>query len=67
MLSHLPQDSVYRQATEALLNQRLKLIDQAKGDVAAFEKALDAGMVEQVIEVAEDELGLAGKMIEWKA
>jgi NADH dehydrogenase (ubiquinone) 1 alpha subcomplex subunit 5 len=67
IVSQLPNESVYRQATQALLEQRTKLVASANEDVAKVEKEIDEGMIEQVIEMAEDELKLAGKMLEWQA
>jgi NADH dehydrogenase (ubiquinone) 1 alpha subcomplex subunit 5 len=67
IVSQLPKESVYRQATQALLEQRTKLVASANEDVAKVEKEIDEGMIEQVIEMAEDELKLAGKMLEWQA
>jgi NADH dehydrogenase (ubiquinone) 1 alpha subcomplex subunit 5 len=49
------------------LNQRTQIISAAKDDVKKVEKELDEGMIEQVIEMADDELKLAGKMLEWQA
>jgi NADH dehydrogenase (ubiquinone) 1 alpha subcomplex subunit 5 len=49
------------------LEQRTKLVASANEDVAKVEKEIDEGMIEQVIEMAEDELKLAGKMLEWQA
>jgi NADH dehydrogenase (ubiquinone) 1 alpha subcomplex subunit 5 len=66
VISTFPQESVYRQATEALLKHRTAIVEKAAGDVAAVEKELDAGQIEQVLDVAKDELQLAGKMFEWK-
>lgn len=66
LLSQLPAESVYRQATEAVLKQRAAIIEKANGDVEAVERELDAGQIEQVILVAKDEQSLAAKMLEWK-
>lgn len=66
-LSSIPQSSVYRQGTEALTLHKLKVIEGAKGDVAAVEKELDEGHIEESLSIAEDELSLANKMLEWKA
>jgi NADH dehydrogenase (ubiquinone) 1 alpha subcomplex subunit 5 len=57
-LAAMPAASVYRQGTEALTRRKL--------DVAAVERTLDEGQIEEVLGVAEDELKLAGKMAEWK-
>jgi len=67
MLEAIPSSSVYRQGTEALTQRKLEIIKAANGDAAKAETDLDEGMIEQVIKVAEDELGLVAKMIEWKA
>lgn len=66
LLSQLPAESVYRQATEAILKQRAAVIEKANGDVEAVERELDAGQIEQVLQVAKDEQALAAKMLEWK-
>ena len=67
MLSTIPETSVYRQGVEALTRNKLIIIQEANGDVAAAEKKLDEGLIEQALDVAKDELGLVSKMIEWKA
>lgn len=67
ILSQMPQEAVYRQATEAIINHRIKVVEASKGDIEHVEKELDAGIVEQLIQQATDEERLAGKMREWKA
>ncbi len=66
-LSAIPQTSVYRQGTEALTLHKLKVLERANGDIAALEKELDEGHVEESLEIAQDELSVANKMLEWKA
>jgi ETC complex I subunit conserved region len=66
-LSAIPEASVYRQATTAIIQRRLAILDRAKGNVSVVEKQIDQGQIEEVLKAAEDELSLAGKMIEWKA
>jgi len=66
-LSAIPQTSVYRQATEALVRHKLNIVQSASGDVSAVENALNEGQIEQSLDIASDELSLAAKMIEWKA
>ncbi|KAJ7169918.1 ETC complex I subunit conserved region-domain-containing protein [Mycena filopes] len=66
-LAHIPDTSVYRQATEALIQNKLSLVKAANEDVAAVEKALGEGIIEQSLLIAVDELKLAGQMVEWKA
>jgi len=39
----------------------------ANGDIAAVEKQLDEGQIEEALNVAKDELKLVSNMIEWKA
>jgi NADH dehydrogenase (ubiquinone) 1 alpha subcomplex subunit 5 len=62
----MPSHAVYRQGTEALVKHRLDLIEKAKGDATQVESALGEGQIEEVLMSAEDELSLAGKMLEWK-
>lgn len=66
-LNEIPQTSVYRQGVEALTQRKLNIVQGANGDVSAAEKALDEGQIEESIDIAQDELSLVGKMIEWKA
>ncbi|KAH9175282.1 ETC complex I subunit conserved region-domain-containing protein [Lactarius sanguifluus] len=66
-LSSIPEYAAYRQGTESLTLRKLKIVQDAKGDVAEVEKQLDEGQIEQAIEVAKDELDLVAKMAEWKA
>ncbi|KAI9063029.1 NADH2 dehydrogenase [Trametes sanguinea] len=66
-LSAMPQSSVYRQGTEALTLHKLKALEKANGDISVLEKELDEGQVEESLDIAQDELSLAKKMLEWKA
>ncbi|KAL5534208.1 hypothetical protein ACEPAG_670 [Sanghuangporus baumii] len=66
-VSEIPQSSVYRQSVEAITQRKLNIVQKANGDVAAAEEALDDGQIEEAIAIAEDELSLVDKMIEWKA
>ncbi|KAI0639362.1 NADH2 dehydrogenase [Trametes polyzona] len=66
-LSAMPQSSVYRQGAEALTLHKLKVLEKAGADVTIVEKELDEGHIEESLEVAQDELSLANKMLEWKA
>jgi len=67
LLSHIPASSVYRQSVEAITQHRLDTIAAAKGDATFVENELNQGQIEEVLDAASDELGLVGKMIEWKA
>ncbi|KAF8216190.1 ETC complex I subunit conserved region-domain-containing protein [Mycena galopus ATCC 62051] len=66
-LAQIPPTSVYRQATEALIQKKLDIVKAANADIAAAEKALDEGIIEESLIIAVDELKLASQMIEWKA
>lgn len=76
-LQAMPPSAIYRQATEAVTNQRLSLIDacEAKATasngeavIAEFENEIEeAHCIEEVIDAAETELELVKKMSEWKA
>ncbi|TCD71493.1 hypothetical protein EIP91_008874 [Steccherinum ochraceum] len=66
-LSRIPETSVYRQGVEALVQRKLKLVQGVNGDIEAAEKELGEGHIEESLDIAQDELGLVQKMIEWKA
>jgi NADH dehydrogenase (ubiquinone) 1 alpha subcomplex subunit 5 len=66
LLSSIPESSVYRQGVEAITQRKLEIVNAANGNVAAAEKELNEGQIEEVLDVAKDELNLASKMIEWK-
>ncbi|KAF9999753.1 hypothetical protein BGZ65_004940 [Modicella reniformis] len=64
-LEKFPTHAVYRQATAALTNHRLSVV-QGTEDISNIEQTLDAGQIEEVVVQAVDELKLANKMLEWK-
>jgi NADH dehydrogenase (ubiquinone) 1 alpha subcomplex subunit 5 len=75
-LAALPSTAVYRQATEAITKQRIDVIKRASGEQgeeggeAAVEKVeaeLGLGVIEEVINIAEDERKLVAKVGEWKS
>ncbi|KAJ3511295.1 hypothetical protein NLJ89_g4180 [Agrocybe chaxingu] len=66
-LSSIPQTSVYRQGVEALVRHKINIVKGANGDVAAVEKQLNEGQIEESLDIAADELSLAAKIVEWKA
>ena len=66
-LSSIPPSSVYRQGVEALTRRKLDIVRSAGGDVATVEKQLEEGQIEESLDIAQDELKLAAKMVEWKA
>jgi len=67
VLSSIPPTSVYRQGVEALTKHKLNIVQGANGDIAAVEKQLDEGQIEESLDIAKDELKLTQNMLEWKA
>ena len=66
-LTGIPETSVYRQGVEALVQKKLNLVKASNGDINAAEKELGEGQIEESLDIAQDELSLVQKMIEWKA
>ncbi|THH34183.1 hypothetical protein EUX98_g61 [Antrodiella citrinella] len=66
-LARIPATSVYRQGVEALVQKKLKVLQSVNGDIEAAEKQLGEGQIEEAVDIAQDELSLVQKMIEWKA
>ncbi|KAH8239921.1 hypothetical protein KR032_009352 [Drosophila birchii] len=64
-VSKMPQEASYRKYTEQLVKQRADAVAKNK-DIAALEKAVGCGQVEELIVQAENELVLARKMLGWK-
>ena len=67
VLASLPATSAYRQGVEALTRHKLSIVQKAGGDVAAVERELSEGQIEQSLNIADDEFKLVSKMLEWKA
>lgn len=67
VLSSIPSTSVYRQGVEALTKHKLNIVQGANGDIAAVEKQLDEGQIEESLDIAQDELNLVQNMLEWKS
>lgn len=72
VLEKIPAAAVYRQSAEAITKERLAVVqrrdaDQAtEADIEAVEREIDAGLVEELLLQAQDELTLASKMLEYK-
>lgn len=66
-LTSLPEASAYRQGAEALTQRKLNIVQGVNGDVHAAERELEDGQIEEAIKIAQDELNLVDKMLEWKA
>ena len=67
VVNNMPESSVYRQGVEALTQKKLGILNAANGDIATAESQLEEGVIEESIKVAQDELSLAKKILEWKA
>ncbi|GAA5898060.1 hypothetical protein JCM8208_000144 [Rhodotorula glutinis] len=72
VLDKIPASAVYRQSAEAITRERLAAVERlgGEGDEASIEQveqAIGAGIVEELLMQATDELKLAGKMIEFKS
>lgn len=67
VLSSIPSTSVYRQGVETLTKHKLNIVQGANEDIAAAEKQLDEGQIEESLDIAKDELKLVENMLEWKA
>eukprot|EP00475_Leptophrys_vorax_P004133 TRINITY_DN12466_c0_g1_i1.p1 TRINITY_DN12466_c0_g1~~TRINITY_DN12466_c0_g1_i1.p1 ORF type:complete len:138 (+),score=8.16 TRINITY_DN12466_c0_g1_i1:40-453(+) len=61
----IPQEAVYRQNVEALARHRLRICEEA-AEAEEIEARVGGGQVEELIEMAKDELDLIPKMAEWK-
>lgn len=72
LASQMPPSAVYRQAVESITKERIAAIEQlghegAEKDIEAVEAKIGMGLVEELLVMADEELQLAAKMIEWKA
>lgn len=65
VLNKMPVDAGYRVNTEAVVKNRLQLV-QAEKDVIALETKINCGKIEEVIRQAERELHLARNMLQYK-
>ncbi|GAA6059363.1 hypothetical protein JCM10212_003261 [Sporobolomyces blumeae] len=72
LLQQIPASAVYRQSAESITKERLAAVTSlgghgSEGEIEAVEAKIGAGLIEEVVEQAQAELALAGKMIEYKA
>uniref|UniRef100_A0A1I7UDF9 NADH dehydrogenase [ubiquinone] 1 alpha subcomplex subunit 5 n=1 Tax=Caenorhabditis tropicalis TaxID=1561998 RepID=A0A1I7UDF9_9PELO len=65
-LEQMPRDAAYRKYTEAVVKQRLALV-QAENDIKKLEEKIGMGQIEEVIEQAEHELETTRVLVESKA
>ena len=75
VLEQIPAAAVYRQSAEAITKERLAVVQKrdaagdqeaTEADIEAVEREIDAGLVEELLLQAQDELKLASKMLEYK-
>jgi NADH dehydrogenase (ubiquinone) 1 alpha subcomplex subunit 5 len=72
LLQSIPASAVYRQSVEAITRERLEAVksvgeEGTEEQIEQLEQRLQMGQVEELIIQAQEELKLAGKIIEWKA
>ncbi|CAA92789.1 putative NADH dehydrogenase [ubiquinone] 1 alpha subcomplex subunit 5 [Caenorhabditis elegans] len=65
-LEQIPRDAAYRKYTEAVVKQRLALV-QAENDIKKLEEKIGMGQIEEVIEQAEYELETTRAIVDSKA
>lgn len=65
-LQSLPEDYIYRKETENLIKTRVKIINNANGDIPRIEKEINCGQVEELILQADKELTYARNCVNWK-
>lgn len=61
----MPQDAAYTKAVKAITEQRLSIVE-AEQSRESIQTKLGAGVIEEVLVQAEDELSLLKKMKVWK-
>ncbi|KDE09795.1 hypothetical protein MVLG_00194 [Microbotryum lychnidis-dioicae p1A1 Lamole] len=71
-VQRMPQGAVYRRSVEATTRERLNVLakfgrEGSEADLELVEREIGLGGIEEVMQIAEDEYRLAGKMLEWKA
>lgn len=64
-LQQMPEESVYRQATESVVKERLDMVEKYR-DPVQLEQKISAGLLEEVLLQADNELTLARSMLEWR-
>lgn len=72
IVSQMPPSAVYRQSVESITKERIALIEQFRGeggekDIEVVEEKIGMGLIEEIVLMAEGEMQLAEKMMEWKA
>ncbi|KAL9381547.1 hypothetical protein Peur_027204 [Populus x canadensis] len=63
-IKEVPEDEGYRKAVETFTKHRLTVCEEEE-EWEKIEERIGCGQVEELIEEAQDELKLIGKMIEW--
>ncbi|KAJ2235980.1 hypothetical protein GGF40_002356 [Coemansia sp. RSA 1286] len=62
----IPESAAYRQSVETITKQRLSIVEQHE-DAARIEELINCGQIEELVDQAQDEIGLISRMAEWKA
>ncbi|WWC86490.1 uncharacterized protein L201_001367 [Kwoniella dendrophila CBS 6074] len=65
-LNHLPSTSIYKQATESLINHRLNIIESNQDNLDKVESEFGK-IIELTLDEAKSEQALVAKMLEWKS
>uniref|UniRef100_A0A8D8ZSE6 NADH dehydrogenase [ubiquinone] 1 alpha subcomplex subunit 5 n=1 Tax=Cacopsylla melanoneura TaxID=428564 RepID=A0A8D8ZSE6_9HEMI len=65
VLVKMPEDALYKKYTKDIVDNRLKIVQEAKS-IDEMETKINNGQIEEVIVQAENELLLARKMLVWK-
>ncbi|XP_060587215.1 probable NADH dehydrogenase [ubiquinone] 1 alpha subcomplex subunit 5 [Ruditapes philippinarum] len=65
VLGKMPADASYRVNTQAIIKQRLQLV-QSESDIATLERKINNGRIEEIIRQAERELHLARNFVQYK-
>ena len=65
LLAEMPSQSVYRQNTERIIKQRLKVVSTETDD-KNIESILNDGQMEELVDKAKRECNLTEKMIGWE-
>lgn len=71
LLAQMPPSAVYRQSVESITKERMSVIELLGGgggekEIESVEEKIGAGLIEEVVEMAQTELALAEKMLEWQ-
>merc|ERR1711974_247723 len=66
VLKGLPESAVFRQSSEAVTPTSRETVYGSEAAIDRVVAAIDAGLIEEIVDQANDEFHLATKMIDWK-